>query len=244
MLEIFRAKSGLDRRQPLLEDAEISRSDGELRLAWRARLPAAKARKPGSAALPQSLTRAGIGASALERRPAAAHKAHDKFEQQKQKADLEEQAKDRHAAAKAAKQPIPEQHAKQTGPDEATDQAAAETTRKEAARGATEYICIGRGHRPLHGRGPRRRGRGGRRAKGASATAAKRKAAARAGRSIAGKAQRKRRCKGQNQGFVAKRHGFILADSARAPHARPGYMGVNGQNTKFVRPRKPAGHEP
>jgi len=97
---------------------------------------------------------------------------------------------------------------------------------------ATEYICIGRGHRPLHGRGPRRRGRGGRRAKGASTTAAKRKAAANARRGIAGKAQRKRRGRAKIK-FVAKRHGFILADSVQAPHACPGYMGVNGQNTSL-----------
>jgi hypothetical protein len=112
---------------------------------------------------------------------------------------------------------MPEKHAEEAGADEAAKEATAETTREKAALlgkggGAAENIVIWRGHRSLDRRGAPWRDGGGRRgAKGASATAAKGKAAANPGEGIAGKAQRQRRGKSQNQSFVAKRHGFILA---------------------------------
>jgi hypothetical protein len=106
----------LDRDEALFEHAEIGRGKFELRLALRSSAEAREVSRRVGSSLAQSLPQAGIKGRALEGRTASANKAHDEFEQQEQKPDLRQQAKDRQAAAETAEEPIPEQQPNNPAP--------------------------------------------------------------------------------------------------------------------------------
>src|ERR1700730_6171841 len=67
-IEVFRAKSGLDRDEALFEHAEIGRGEFELRLALRSSAEAREASRRVGSGLAQSLPQAGIKGRALEGR--------------------------------------------------------------------------------------------------------------------------------------------------------------------------------